>query len=235
MVIIGLVASVDENKNNALKNTYVHAINSVGGCAILLPYTDNFMARDKQIEVCDGVVFIGGGDIDPAVYGQKTLEKCGKPSLYRDEFELYVLKKSIENNKPVLGICRGAQLINVGLGGTLIQDIPSLVNTTIQHNQIEPKTDLSHWVEIEKDSTLYKIVKTKNFRVNSFHHQAIDKVGSDLKIVARSCDGVIEAVESRNLKIYAYQWHPELLVDVDEKHKQIFSEFIKICKRKQCL
>ena len=138
---------------------------------------------------------------------------------------------SIHTEKPLLGICRGAQLINVAFGGTLIQDLPSEAPSNILHRQTEPKNAHSHYVNVTVGSPLHTLIGCERIRVNSFHHQAVKRLGDGLQITARADDGVIEAFclcEKRFVR--AYQWHPERLYHVDENSKLIFREFISACE-----
>ena len=167
----------------------------------------------QEIENCDAIVFSGGIDMDPC----DNIEYPNAPkefNLIRDQFEMAVLKKALEERKPILGICRGLQLINVFMGGTLHLDNGDAKNK-IHKRETQDKI---HLIKVEKDSTFYSIVQQEFGEVNSAHHQSIDSLGSGLKAVAHSEDGVIEAIESSNPEkqfLIAVQWHPERMSDLD--------------------
>lgn len=225
--IIGIIGKTDENKKSEINRDYVYAIEQSGGVPILLPYSENADVIRSYVEACNGFLFVGGVDIDPSYYDEKTLNDTVSVCKERDEFDFAVLREVLKTSKPILAICRGIQLVNVALGGTLIQDIPTQINSLILHKQREGRYEFSHSVSIEKNSPLYEIVKLDNLRVNSFHHQAIAKLGKDLSVMAKSEDGIIEAVCGVGDRyIRAYQWHAELLFDVDESARQIFREFV---------
>lgn len=137
----------------------------------------------------------------------------------------------IKTSKPILAICRGAQLVNVALGGTLYQDIPSEVPTKILHKQSEPDFSPSHDVKIMNNTPLYEMMRTEQIKGNSFHHQAIKALGKGLEIMAIAEDGIIEGVYSSGKQyVRAYQWHPERLFDTDAQSRMIFEDFIHACK-----
>jgi putative glutamine amidotransferase len=140
-----------------------------------------------------------------------------------------MVKYALENNIPLLAICRGVQILNVALGGTLIQDIPSQVEAPIQHSQKIDRSRDTHWVTISRDSRLYEIVGSERVRVNSLHHQAIDRVADDLRVVAQSSDGIVEAVEYIHPSTFTVgvQWHPESMASTNSEMNNMFAEFIK--------
>ena len=228
--LIGMLAEVDDEQNTKLKYSYTKAIENSGGTPLILPYTENAETIDRFIELCDGFVFTGGVDISPERYGESKSELCGKPQLYRDELEFSFFAKVIKTEKPILGICRGMQFINVALGGTLYQDIPTEYKTDIKHRRNEGEEDITHQINVYPDSPLGALTKENRMIANSFHHQAIKKPGKGLEIMAMADDGIVEAVYingSRYLR--AYQWHPERLIDTDENNKLIFDDFINAC------
>ena len=204
-----------------------------GGIPVLFPYVDDGETVEHLVDICDGFFFTGGADIDPKRYGEETRETIGDVQEHRDEFEFNVFQRVIKTSKPILAICRGAQLVNVALGGTLYQDIPSEINTKIAHRQNEPKFSTSHDVKVLVGTPLHKIMQAEQIKANSFHHQAIKTLGKGLEIMAVAEDGIIEAVylpEREYLR--AYQWHPERLFDIDESARAIFYDFIKTCTHK---
>ena len=231
--IIGTFPLVEEDGIlSSVRNDYVSAIVKSGGIEIALPYTEDIEIIRQFIERCDGILFTGGVDIDPKYYGEENGGKVTATSHYRDTLETLAISEVLKTDKPVLGICRGCQMINVGLGGTLIQDIPSEVDTTLIHRQDEPHSAPSHSVTINKDSLLFDIIKEERIGVNSLHHQSVKKVGKGLEIVARADDGVVEAICDKNRKFFfGIQWHPERSFETEESSRAIFKAFIDACKK----
>lgn len=225
--IIGLLAVVDDELNTKIQNTYINAIERAGGAPVLLPYVKNDESIDVFVSICDGFLFTGGADVSPARYGEEKSEKCGDVQLFRDELEFKVFDKIYHTEKPIMAICRGAQLVNVALGGSLYQDIPSEVKTEIAHRQSEPKSTPTHTLKVLPGTPLHKLISTDKIVANSFHHQAIKRLASELQVTAVAEDGIIEAVSSKSSRyLCAYQWHPELLIDTDGNNLLLFKEFI---------
>ena len=229
--IIGVLAEIDNEMNTRVQNPYIYAIEASGGIPILLPYTGDCETVEHLVDICDGFFFTGGVDIDPKRYGEDARESVRDIQEYRDEFEFRVFQSVIKTSKPILAICRGAQLVNIAFGGTLYQDIPSEVQTKISHRQTEPKFSPSHEVRIIVDTPLHKMMRAERIKANSFHHQAIKTLGKGLEIMAVADDGIIEAVySSAGQYIRAYQWHPERLYETDTENRMIFEDFVRACK-----
>lgn len=230
--IIGILAEVDNDLVTKIWNYYVSAIEKSGGLPVIIPYVRNDATLDSYVDMCDGFLFSGGVDVDPMHYGEEKKPTCEEVEPYRDELELKIFKKIIATKKPVLAICRGAQLVNVALGGTLYQDIPSEVDTSIIHRQLEGKCEPSHNVRIIEGTPLFDLIGDMTMAANSFHHQALKALGNGLKVMATTDDGIAEAVyldSERYLR--AYQWHPERLYDKIEQNRLIFDDFIKACNK----
>lgn len=204
-----------------MKN-YANALESCGAQGI-------FSFDISQAKDCDGLLLPGGGDIDPARYGQ-TLAGSEEPDLQRDAAELHLVSDFTSWGKPILGICRGIQMLNVALGGELIQDIP----TAAEHRHDPVIGDRTHKVTTEENSFLFPLYG-ENFSVNSAHHQALGRIAPGLRVAARSeRDNVVEAVEWPEKRIYGVQWHPERMAfdlrredTVDGRY--IFEFFLKLC------
>jgi putative glutamine amidotransferase len=217
-----------------MQGFYVHedyqkAILGSGGIPIILPVIDRVTLKEYA-QMCDGVILSGGEDVDPQFYQEDPHQKLGFVRPERDEFEIELVHEIIRQNKPLFGVCRGIQLLNVALGGTLIQDIPSQRPESMQHFQTVPRNQNFHSVSIIPDSVLSEIFQTEQFRVNSLHHQAIDKLSPLLKSVAFANDNTIEAVEHKDRKnIFAVQWHPESLFSKDKLMQNLFRHFVSIC------
>lgn len=229
--VIGITSAYVKHNEN-MEGVYVHhdyhrAVAANGGIPIILPYINQEMAFE-MLALVDAVIISGGEDVDPNLYGQDPHRNLGPTILERDLTEIAIAKYAIEHDIPLLGICRGSQILNVALGGTLIQDIPSQAPEAIQHNQKVARNKDAHWVSILPDSKLFQIFGTDRVRVNSIHHQALDIIADDLRVVARSADGIVEAVEYANSSKFAIgvQWHPESLAPTNETMNRLFKEFI---------
>ena len=231
--IIGIIASAKDVDDLTSTTTYPKAIEEAGGIPIVLPCGDNLETYDHFLEICDGFMFTGGCDIRPARYGEETLPECGSIQDHRDIIELAFFEKAIKTDKPLIAICRGIQLVNVGLGGTLYQDIPSQIGTNIAHKQSEGRFEPSHSVNIIENTPLHDMTGGKaTMMANSFHHQAIKELGHGLAVMARAEDGIIEAVYMPEKPyVRAYQWHPERLWQIDADNLAIFTEFVKACRK----
>lgn len=229
--IIGIFAEVNAERSTTIQNQYIGAITAAGAIPIILPYTNEEPLQEEFISLCDGFLFSGGADIAPERYGEERRAACEEPQLYRDEFEFAMFQKVFSAAKPILAICRGAQLVNVALGGTLYQDLPSESPTQIEHKQKDPELSPSHRVSIASGTPLLELVGCEYMMANSLHHQAIKTLGSGLEVMARADDGIIEAIYYNGEPyIRAYQWHPERICDRDEQNRLIFEDFVAACK-----
>lgn len=228
--IIGMLGEVDNELDTKILNTYVSAIEQSGGIPILLPYVVSDDVIERLVGICDGFFFSGGMDINPIRYGEEKKVTCGENQENRDEFELKIFEKIIKTNKPIIAICRGAQLVNIALGGTLYQDIPTEIETKIQHKQTEPKFATSHDVRVVENTPLSQLVKMDRIHANSFHHQAIKTFGKGLEVMAIADDNIVEAFYLKGDRyLRAYQWHPERLFETDTDNRRIFEDFISVC------
>lgn len=233
--IIGITASYVK-QNEMSEGIYVHqdydrAIIRAGGVPLVLPVTDKEII-DEYIKICDGIIFSGGEDIVPKFFGQEPIKALGTTYEARDEAEMYMLHEAMKHDKPIFGVCRGIQLINVALGGTLIQDIPSEMETSVKHMQENSRQKPSHKVSIDETSLLFDVLHENQVDVNSLHHQNIDKLGEGLVATAFSVeDQLIEAVEHETYKkLMAVQWHPESLSYTHENMQRLFERFVEQCK-----
>ena len=229
--IIGIIAGYDNDKIHKVSNQYVSAIENAGGLPFVIPSASEKTLKEI-IEVCDGFLFTGGVDIDPKYYGEEILAECGDIHPYRDEFELLIFKLIYETKKPIMGICRGHQLVCVALGGSLYQDIPAQCPSNISHRQTEAKNDFSHSVTIEENTPLYHLVGKTRMKANSFHHQAVKCLGKGQRAMATSDDGTVEACFFEGERYIAtYQWHPERIRETDSDNANLFIDFIKHCTK----
>lgn len=231
--LIALLAEVDDDKRSGVKNSYTEAIVAAGGAPVLIPYTESGETLDALCNACDGFFFTGGADIAPELYGEVRSVFCGAIHPLRDELELSVFRRAFALGKPILAVCRGAQLVNVALGGTLYQDIPSEIPSGILHRQTEAVTEPSHSVNILKRCGVTLFGDAVRVCTNSFHHQAVKRLAEGLSVFATADDGVIEGFYMPGEQyLYAYQWHPERLFEKDEFNRRIFESFIAACKKR---
>lgn len=210
-----------------INEPYVDEIIKHGGIPLCFATFD-----EKLVEKIDGLLLTGGFDIDPKYFGEQPHPMLGLVTEKRDEDEMQLVKSCLEKNIPILGICRGIQMINVYFGGNLYQHIDAQFKTTIQHQQKGERSKATHMVVVEKDSKLFSILEKESFSVNSLHHQGIRFVGKGLKPVAKAEDGLIEAVELEEYPFcIAVQWHPEELAKVgDIPSLKLFRAFIESAK-----
>ena len=203
-----------------INNDFVKLCNKYGSTAVIVGPQD---LDNINISKFDALIISGGGDINPNVYGQDINDKTTRISDQRDLTELGLLKSAEKNNTKTLAICRGNQLLNVYKKGTLYQDLSDAGFTDIKHDKpFEDARSHIHDIEIYNDSKLYSLFQKTTISVNSIHHQGIDLLGKDLKITAKSSDGVIEGIETTNQwEAIGIQWHPENMVD-DKYSKLIF-------------
>jgi putative glutamine amidotransferase len=210
-----------------VNEAYTAALAEVGLVPMVLPPVSPSMAAASLVDVA-GLVLTGGEDIDPARFGQEKHPANGEPHAARDGYELALAHAAAERRIPTLAICRGAQIMNVALGGTLVQDIPSQHASSIDHAPQGKRGQRTHDVNIETDSRLARIVGTTSISTNSSHHQSIDQVGRGLRVVASSPDGIVEAVEPSDPAwwMVAVQWHPEELTATPEDwDRRLFAAF----------
>lgn len=232
--LIGITPLWDQEKNSYwMLPGYVERIKAAGGIPVILPLTDSGKTIETIADTFDGLLFAGGPDIDPGYYNSVdetgTVEVCA----IRDSFEIALMRIARERDIPTLCICRGIQLLNVVMGGTLYEDIFQQYKTAIQHKQNAPFSNPAHTVKLEKDSRFYQIIGKESLDVNSAHHQAIRKIARTLRIAAVAPDGLIEAVEVPDDSFcIGVQWHPEMLEEGDQSSKALFQAFIDSCKAK---
>ena len=227
--LIGIIPLIDiERESYWMLPGYMKGIEEAGGIPVMLPLTSDREALGKLVNYFDGFLFSGGHDLSPSIYHAEKSEKCGECCLQRDEMETLLLPMVLEQDKPVLGICRGLQLINAALGGSLYQDLPTEHSSSICHRQPAPYDQPIHQVELVPDTPLQKCLEKDELPVNSCHHQGIKELASTLQPMAYAQDGLVEAVWKPGSRfVWAVQWHPEFSHKVDENSRKIFRDFVK--------
>ena len=206
-----------------VNSTYVKGILRAGGVPLIIPCFGDLDVIQRQAEICDAFVFSGGGDIDPSQYGEEPDCRLGEIDPVIDAFQLSLYEEVEKFGKPVLGICRGLQIINTVREGDLYQDINNQISDSYQHVQSGKRTHSVHKVIVDEKSMLFEIMEQPELAVNSLHHQSIRKLGRGLRISARAGDGVVEAIESvSGEKIIGVQWHPEDMIDSSEVMNNLF-------------
>lgn len=233
--IIGVPPSIENgNSRHFVNHDNLQALHEAGG----LPYILHYVADKEVIQQIaanlDGLYLTGGNDIDPTAFGEEPHPRLGEINPIRDNFELTLIQEMLLQDKPILGVCKGAQMINIALGGDMYQDIYTQIDASLlQHTQNAPDEHGSHYVFIEENSLLKKITGKEQIKVNSRHHQANRQAGGNIVHSGTASDGVIEASESTNHTfVLGLQWHPEnMVVKGDENAKNIFDSFVHACHK----
>lgn len=215
-----------------LRGRYVRAIEDLGGLPVILPLASAEADRKSLLSDLDGLLLTGSGpDLPPRLYGERQRYRFTVMSERRSSFESALARLARRTKLPTLGICGGMQAMNVALGGSLVQDIPAQLRSPLAHRQAPPATELSHTVSIADGSLLHRILRQREIRVNSSHHQSVKRVAPGLAASATAPDGIIEAIESPQHPFFlGVQWHPEFLYDRFEYHRRLFRAFLAAAK-----
>ena len=209
-----------------LNRAYVDAVQCAGGIPLLLPPVEGREELERYVDICDGFILSGGGDVNPLLFGCDPHPALEAVHTSLDRSQWLLTELILETDKPLLAICRGEQLLNVVLGGTLYQDMSEYPGAVLQHSQTSAPGDRIHRITFEPDSIPGKLFGA-GIAVNSLHHQCVKSPGKGLRIVARSADGVIEAVQSENKSfVLGVQWHPELLPEGADNMLPLWDAFI---------
>lgn len=230
---IGIEAHGTRPARLGQNRAYIDALIRAGAAPALLPQTDDMDVLHTLFQQLDGLLLPGGEDMDPGQYGEAVHEQCGQITPERDEAELALARWAMEEAMPLLAICRGIQVVNVALGGSLYQDIAAQVPDTLKHDWYPdyPRDRRSHPVAVTAESRLASIVGAISLQVNSMHHQAIKRLAPGLVATALAPDGVVEAVEATNHPFaVAVQWHPEELAPEDAASQNLFDALLGACQ-----
>lgn len=220
----------------AVRPTYVRAIEAAGGTPLLIHLTDNLEVVRALYELCDGILLPGGEDVDPAFYGEEPHPDLGSVDRQRDEVEIALARWTCEDKKPLMGICRGIQVINVAFGGTLYQDLPAQLPASSDHREntkMRQYDVLTHGIALEPDSWLAERLSTDHVMSNTMHHQAVKDAAPGLRVVGHAPDGVVEAMEGTGEQfVVAVQCHPEhLWASAETRWLRFFEGFVAACGR----
>ena len=227
-VIVTATTELLRNRGRVRVNeAYTDALAAAGLIPMILPPIDPSIAVASLRNVA-GLVLTGGEDVDPALFGEAPHPGTGVPHRGRDVYELALARAAALHRIPTLAICRGAQVMNVALGGTLVQDIAAQRPTSAEHDLSARRTERVHGVAVDADSRLARVVGATAIETNSSHHQSVDHAASELRVTARSADGIVEALEARDPDwwMLAVQWHPEELTGTQEDwDRRLFAAF----------
>lgn len=212
---------------------YSTSVERAGAIPLYIPVINNENYINQIANTMDGIIFAGGEDIAPSRYGQANKKNLSTIVPQRDTFEFSLISKFIESKKPILGICRGMQVINTFFGGTLHQDIYNDKLTEIEHvGTMAPKNNISHKVRLTKGSLIYKAFEKDTISVNSYHHQAIDEIGKELVVTGYSEDNIIESIEHIKYPfLVGVQWHPEMMAETHKEQLKLFQLFIDAVRK----
>jgi len=209
----------------ALGLKYLRAIERAGGIPLVVPPL-GLAGIEALLDRVDGLCLSGGPDLDPVAYGDRRDSRLGPVETQLDEFELALARAADARRMPILAVCRGLQVLNVVRGGTLHQHLPDVTDGAINHRQTETGDRPTHWVSIDEASQVSSILSRKRLKVNSFHHQAVARLGAGLTATSRASDGTIESIEATDREfLIGVQWHAECLVARPE-HARLFSAFV---------
>lgn len=225
-VVIAMPRMSTDPEPTVAQSKYMESLARAGAGMRWVELSDPEQAVQDAL-TCDGLLLPGGGDMDPKFYGQERIPACGEPNLLRDAAEPLLLRAFLAADKPVLGICRGIQVMNAVLGGDLYQDIKPFEH--LPHNDHWAKV---HTVTVRRGTLLSRILGQDTVLVNSQHHQAVDRVAPGFTLAALSEDGIVEAIEKPDAGFcLGVQWHPEWLSDADPAMQSLFDAFVNACSK----
>ena len=230
--LIGVTPLFDRGRDSYwMLPGYFHALEQAGAVPVMLPLSDDEAALSRLVDALDGFLIAGGQDVSPAVYGEEQKPTCAETCPERDAMETVLLRLLWDADKPVFGICRGLQILNAHLGGTLYQDLKSEHPSDTNHRMAAPYDRAEHPVTLLRDAPLYTLLNAGEIGVNSCHHQAIKTLAPVLQPMAIAPDGLIEAVYAPEKRfVRAVQWHPEFFFKKDENSRKLFAAFVNAAR-----
>jgi len=234
--LIGITTSFEDQRKHVVTRHYSDWIIQEGGIPLIIPYTKKIEVIEHYTQILDGVLLSGGGDIDPTLFGEEPHPHLGSITPERDQLEMNLSCAMLDQDKPILAICRGSQILNVAAGGSMYQDLQKQYTYAplIQHDQVAPTWHESHTILIKPDSLLNKVLLVDQCKTNSFHHQAIKDPAPSFQVVAHSRDGVVEAIESTiHSYVLGVQWHPECMPLDHPLSARLFRSFVEACSKKK--
>ncbi len=218
-----------------IKNLYTEAVHEAGGASVVLPCCTDEEVLGRVLDACSGLLVTVGPDIDARYFGENNLSFTGNVSPYRDAMEMFLIRQAARQKKPILGICRGLQILNVAFGGTLYQDIKHQIRDREigEHSQKAPRWYPYHDIYIKRDSLVYKSFENRDrASVNSFHHQSVKDPAPGFLITSQAADGIIESIENTGYEFaVGVQWHPEDMWEKDRLYLNIFRMFVESCMK----
>lgn len=234
--VIGIISCGLMDERQFVPQTYIRAIEDTGGIPVIIPCILDSSTYPRYTAICDGFLFCGGDDVTPCLFGEELVTTHGKTDTRTDIFHLSAMEFFLTSKLPILAICRGMQILNIALGGSIYQDTQLRSEISINHIQLSNnRSDVSHQVIFSKNSILYNICGFQAF-TNTFHHQCIKVTGKNLRITGITSDGVVESVESSvHPFVVGVQWHPECMYRTSPSMKKLFTEFIENSKKSKII
>ena len=235
--LIGITPSFNSGTGViSLQKNYGEAIAASGGIPVSFLLSEDPGILLEAFKRCDGILLSGGIDIDPGSYKEARISACGGSATRRDDMEIFIVRRALKKNLPILGICRGMQLMNIAAGGTLYQDIYTQISDRpiLRHTRTAANLHPRHEIEIVRNSIIHNSFHTDRVWVNSYHHQAVKTLAPGFRVTSRASDGIIESIEHSDRKFaVGIQWHPERLWAIESIYQNIFIEFIRCCENAQ--
>ena len=231
--IIGITPSgYNSPMSSYIGRSYTDAIMRAGGIPVVLPQVSDAASAAEMVSYLDGILFTGGEDLAPSYYGEEILNDSVSIDEHRDTIDILYARAALDRRLPILAICRGEQLMNVVLGGSLYQDLPTQKPSDIAHRQKTDSRFPTHRISVSEGSTLHRVMMKRVLEVNTSHHQAVKTPSDKVAVTALADDGVVEAYESadKGQWLLAVQFHPEQLVRADDSWLELFKAFVKACK-----